>query len=201
MVIWNRDDELILASASPRRAELLKQAGIPFRRIVSGVDEDLHDPADPEKHVQELSRRKAKDVAGRLSSGIVLGADTIVVLDEHILGKPADEKEAAEMLAMLSGRTHQVYTGLTLIDAARRTSVDHVEITAVTFRELSDEEIAEYVATGEPMDKAGAYGIQGRGALLVSGIKGCYFNVVGLPLAGLMEAMRRLEEKIKRNEK
>jgi septum formation protein len=193
MMIWKRDDDLILASASPRRAELLKQAGIPFRRVVSGVDEDLQDPADPEVHVRELSRLKAEDVAKGLSSGIVLGADTVVVLDKHILGKPVDEKEAAEMLAMLSGRTHQVYTGLTLIDAARDASVSHIEITEVTFRELSEEEIAAYVATGEPMDKAGAYGIQGKGALLVSGIKGCYFNVVGLPLVGLAELMRRLE--------
>jgi septum formation protein len=193
MIIWPRDDELILASASPRRAELLRQIGVPFRRVVSEVDEDLHDPADPREHVRVLSRRKAEDVAGRLSSGIVLGADTIVVLDEHILGKPADEREAVEMLRMLSGRTHQVHTGLTLIDATSRAAVTHVEVTEVTFRELTGEEIDAYVATGEPLDKAGAYGIQGRGALLVSGIKGCYFNVVGLPLAGLLKALRRLE--------
>ena len=198
MMIWKRDDQLILASASPRRAELLQQVDIPFRRVVSGVDEDLQDPADPDEHVRELSRRKAEDVAKDLSSGVVLGADTIVVLDEHILGKPVDEKEAAEMLAMLSGRTHQVYTGLTLIDAARDVSVSHVEITEVTFRELYKDEITGYVATGEPMDKAGAYGIQGRGALLVSGIKGCYFNVVGLPLASLLDLIRRLETEVRK---
>jgi septum formation protein len=193
VMIWHRDDELILASASPRRAELLRQIGVPFRRVVSGVDEDLQDPADPKEHVRVLSRRKAEDVAGRFNSGIVLGADTIVVLDEHILGKPADAREAQEMLAMLSGRTHQVYTGLTLVDAARGVSVSHVEVTEVTFRQLTGQEIAAYVATGEPLDKAGAYGIQGKGALLVRGIRGCYFNVVGLPLAGLMSALRRLE--------
>jgi septum formation protein len=193
-MIWKRDDELILASASPRRAELLRQIGIPFRQVVSGVDEDLQDPAEPDQHVRTLSRRKAEDVAGRMSSGIVLGADTIVVLDEHILEKPADEKQAAEMLAMLSGRTHEVYTGLTLIDAARSESVSHVEVTEVTFRELTSEEIDAYVATGEPLDKAGAYGIQERGALLVSGIRGCYFNVVGLPLAGLMRVLDGLGE-------
>jgi len=192
MIIWPRDDELILASASPRRAELLKQIGIPFRRMVSGVDEDLQDPAEPGDHVRVLSRRKAEDVAGRISSGIVLGADTIVVLDERILEKPADGKQAAEMLAMLSGRTHQVYTGLTLIDAARGASVSRIEVTEVTFRELTSEEIDAYVATGEPLDKAGAYGIQGRGALLVSGIRGCYFNVVGLPLTGLIAALDKL---------
>jgi len=191
-MIWHRDDELILASASPRRAALLEQIGIPFRRVISGVDEDLHDPADPEEHVRELSRLKAQDVARDLTSGIVLGADTVVVLDQHILGKPADEKEAAKMLAMLSSRTHQVYTGLTLIDATRDATVSHVEITEVTFRELGEDEIAAYVSTGEPMDKAGAYGIQGRGALLVSGIKGCYFNVVGLPLVGLLRALEKL---------
>jgi len=194
MMIWHRNDELILASASPRRAELLRQICVPFRRVVSGVDEDLQDPADPDQHVRVLSRRKAEDVVRDLDTGIVLGADTIVVLDEHILGKPADAHEAGQMLAMLSGRTHKVYTGLTLIDAARTTSVSHVEITEVTFRELTGEEIDAYVATGEPLDKAGAYGIQGRGALLVSGIRGCYFNVVGLPLAGLARALERLEE-------
>ncbi len=193
-MIWDRNDELILASASPRRAELLRQIGIPFRQVVSGVNEDLRDPSDPDEHVRELSRRKAGDVAGRLGSGIVLGADTIVVLDEHILGKPVDEKEAVEMLRRLSGRTHKVYTGLTLIDAASRASVSHVEVTEVTFRDLAAEEIDAYVATGEPLDKAGAYGIQGKGALLVSGIRGCYFNVVGLPLVGLLGLMRKLEE-------
>ena len=193
MTIWKRDDDLILASASPRRAELLKQVGIPFRQVVSGVDEDLHDPADPEDHVRELSRRKAADVARQMSSGIVLGADTVVVLDKHILGKPADGGEAAAMLTMLSGRTHQVYTGLTLIDVAQDVSVSHVEVTEVTFRKLSRDEISDYVATGEPLDKAGAYGIQGRGALLVSGIKGCYYNVVGLPLARLLELLHRLQ--------
>jgi len=196
MMIWNRNDDLILASASPRRAELLRQVGIPFRQVVSGVNEDLQDPADPDEHVRELSRRKAGDVADRFDSGIVLGADTIVVLDEHILGKPADEQDAIEMLRRLGGRTHKVYTGLTLIDAASRASVSHVEITEVTFHQLTGNEIAAYVATGEPMDKAGAYGIQGKGALLVGGIRGCYFNVVGLPLAGLMNALRRLEGKI-----
>ncbi len=193
-MIWKRDDDLILASASPRRAELLKQAGIPFRQIISGVNENLDDPADPQEHVRELSRRKAEDVARQISSGIVLGADTVVVLNGQILGKPSDEKEAAKMLRLLSGRTHQVYTGLTLIHVADKTSVSHVEVTEVTFRKLSNDEIAAYVATGEPLDKAGSYGIQGRGALLVSGIKGCYFNVVGLPMAGLLTALRRLEE-------
>jgi septum formation protein len=194
LTIWKRDDDLILASASPRRAELLKQVGIPFRQVVSGVSEDMEVPAEPQAHVLELSRRKAQDVASRLSSGVVLGADTVVVLDGEILGKPADKREAAEMLRRLSGRTHQVCTGLTLIDAAQDVSVSHVEVTEVTFSRLSEEEIAEYVATGEPLDKAGAYGIQGKGAVLVSGIKGCYYNVVGLPMAGLMDLLHRMEK-------
>ena len=195
-MIWKREDELILASASPRRFHLLKQVGIPFRQVVSGVTEDIEAPAEPEAHVLELSRRKAEDVARRLNSGIVLGADTVVVLEGQILGKPANAREATEMLRRLSGRTHQVYTGLTLIDVAADVSVSHVEVTEVTFRELSEEEIAAYVATGEPLDKAGAYGIQGKGALLVSGINGCYYNVVGLPLAGLMNMLRRLESEV-----
>jgi septum formation protein len=194
VTIWKRDDDLILASASPRRAELLKQVGVPFRQVVSGVDEDLHDPVDPEDHVRELSRRKAEDVARQMSSGIVLGADTVVVLDGEILGKPAGKGEAAQMLLKLSGRAHEVFTGLTLLDVAPGFSVSDVERTEVSFRELSQEEIAAYVATGEPLDKAGAYGIQGKGALLVSGIKGCYYNVVGLPLAKLLELLHRLEK-------
>jgi septum formation protein len=198
---WTREDKLILASASPRRADLLDLAGIPFRRMVSGVSEDVDAPVDPEDHVVELSRRKARDVAQRFSSGVVLGADTVVILDGEILGKPAGKKEATGMLRKLSGRTHQVYTGLTLVDVAGDIWVSHVERTEVTFRELTDEEIAEYVATGEPLDKAGAYGIQGKGALLVSGIDGCFYNVVGLPLVGLLGMIRRLEGSLKRNEK
>lgn len=196
MTIWKRDDDLILASASPRRAELLKQVGIPFRQVVSGVNENLHDPKDPEDHVRELSRRKAEDVARQMSSGIVLGADTVVVLDGEILGKPADKGEAIQMLLKLSGRDHEVFTGLTLLDVVRDFSVSAVERTEVTFRELSQEEIEAYVVTGEPLDKAGAYGIQGKGAVLVSGIRGCYYNVVGLPLAKLMELLRRLESEV-----
>ncbi|MCK4271428.1 septum formation inhibitor Maf [bacterium] len=193
---WTREDKLILASASPRRADLLDLAGIPFRRMVSGVSEDVDAPVDPEDHVVELSRRKARDVAQRLSSGVVLGADTVVVLDGEILGKPAGKREAAAMLRKLNGRTHQVYTGLTLIDVAGDIWISHVERTEVTFRELADEEIAEYVATGEPLDKAGAYGIQGRGALLISGIDGCFYNVVGLPLVGLLGMIRRLDSEV-----
>lgn len=193
-MVWKRDDELILASGSPRRFNLLKQVGIPFRQVVSGVSEDMEVPEEPQAHVLELSRRKAEDVARQMSSGIVLGADTVVVLDGHILGKPADGQEAAQMLLKLSGRAHEVFTGLTLLDVTRGFSVSDVECTEVTFRELSEEEIAEYISTGEPLDKAGAYGIQGKGAILVSGIKGCYYNVMGLPLAKLMELLHRLQE-------
>ncbi|KPL19752.1 MAG: hypothetical protein AMJ92_01885 [candidate division Zixibacteria bacterium SM23_81] len=192
-MIWKRDDELILASGSPRRFNLLKQVGIPFRQVVSEISEDREAPEEPQAHVLELSRRKAEDVAERLSSGVVLGADTVVVLDGHILGKPSDVQEAIEMLRRLSNRTHQVYTGLTLIDVAGDVSASRVERTEVTFRELSEDEIAAYVSTGEPLDKAGAYGIQGKGALLVSAINGCYYNVVGLPLAKLMEMLHRLQ--------
>jgi septum formation protein len=191
---WSRDDELILASASPRRAELLRLVGIPFRQVTSQVGEDVDAPVVPVPHVLELSRRKAQNVARGLTSGVVLGADTVVVLDGQILGKPADEEDAAKMLQRLGGRTHEVFTGLTLVDVAREVSVSDVERTEVTFRELTEEEISDYVATGEPMDKAGAYGIQGQGAVLVSAIKGCYYNVVGLPLAKLMDLLHRLKK-------
>ena len=193
MGAWSRDDALILASASPRRAELLRLVGIPFRQVTSHMGEDMDVPVDPAAHVSELSRRKAQDVSRGLSSGIVLGADTVVVLDGQILGKPTDEEDAARMLHRLNGRVHEVFTGLTLVDVTRGVSVSDVERTEVTFRKLTGEEIVAYVATKEPLDKAGAYGIQDKGAVLVSGIKGCYYNVVGLPLARLMILLHRLE--------
>jgi len=186
---------LVLASASPRRRELLSQAGFSFRVHPAHIPEDPFDGEDPLAYVTRLAREKAESVFRELTGAgnspgevrldcqslLVLGADTTVTLDNQILGKPEDAADAARMLRMLSGRNHRVITGVALVT----TEVAEVaaESTEVSFLALTDEQIAAYVATGEPMDKAGAYAIQGRAARWIPRIEGCYFNVVGLPLA------------------
>jgi len=177
---------LVLASASPRRRELLTQAGFSFEVHPAHISEDLRPDEDPIAYVTRLAREKAQAVFAELSSKVsaplqVLGADTTVTLDAHILGKPENSADAARMLRLLSGRTHRVITGVALVTAER--SETAAEATAVRFLTLSDQEIADYIATGEPMDKAGAYAIQGRAARWIPRIEGCYFNVVGLPIA------------------
>jgi len=173
---------IVLASQSPRRAKLLKLLGLDFKICPSHVDEDSIDIKDPVKHVMELSRAKAKEVADSLELGLVIGADTIVVLDEEILGKPADKKEAAEMLSRLSGRTHQVYTGFTIVENPGGNTMFDYEVTNVHFRELNDWEIQGYINTKSPYDKAGAYGIQDQSAVFADRIDGCFYNVVGFPV-------------------
>lgn len=175
--------DLILASASPRRRELLTQIGVSFVVEVSDVEEMIDAELLPHALVASLALQKAQAVAKNHTEGIVLGADTIVVSDGNILGKPQDAAQAKAMLQSLSGRWHQVMTAVALVDAQDDQKVwTSVESTNVKFRNLTQEDIAAYVATGESMDKAGAYGIQGYGALLVERIEGCYNNVVGLPL-------------------
>jgi len=175
--------KLILASASPRRRELLTQVGYTFQVHPAHIPEDPRSDEDPESYVVRLAREKAQAVFDSLHDpvAVVLGADTTVTLDGHILGKPEDAADAARMLRMLSGRTHRVITGVTVVTADRVESA--AEATAVRFLTLSDAEIDAYIATGEPMDKAGAYAIQGRAARWIPRVEGCYFNVVGLPLA------------------
>lgn len=174
--------DIILASRSPRRKELLGQMGLKGFKIVSpDVDEHVEGNLAPAQVVEELSLRKARAAAKDVDAdALVIAADTVVVMDGAILGKPEDEREAFSMLSALSGSRHRVYTGVTVIRGDRQVT-EHEE-TAVNFRELEPEEISDYIATEEPMDKAGAYGIQGLGALLVSGIEGDYFNVMGLPV-------------------
>ena len=173
---------IILASNSPRRRELLAQIGIRDFQILSpDVDEAVEPGLSPARMVEALSLRKAQAAAGRAGADdLIIAADTVVALDGRVLGKPQDQGEAFAMLSALSGREHRVYTGVTVLGGGRA-ATEHEE-TAVAFRALSPEEIRDYIATGEPMDKAGAYGIQGVGALLVQGIRGDYCNVVGLPL-------------------
>lgn len=175
---------IILASGSPRRRQLLEQLGLSFTVQSSDVDESVEPGLSPAAMVEQLSLRKGQAVAESVGpDSLVLAADTVVALGDAVLGKPQDRAKAVSMLTSLSGKTHQVYTGVTLLGGGRR--VTEHETTAVTFRSLSREEIGAYVDTGEPMDKAGAYGIQGYGALLVERLEGDYFNVMGLPLCRL----------------
>ena len=183
--------KLILASASPRRRELLTQVGVSFVIEVSDVEEVLDDTLSPELQVQSLALQKAQAVAAQHKDGLVLGADTVVFDAGSLLGKPQNTEEAAEMLRSLSGKWHQVMTAVALVDANdTKHEWTSVEITNVKFRDLTEDDIAAYVATGESMDKAGAYGIQGYGALLVERIEGCYNNVVGLPLQLVAKGLR-----------
>ena len=182
---------LILASASPRRSELLRNAGIAFTVEPAHVPEQPAPGETPLDYAQRMARTKARTVFARHPESAVLGADTVVVVDQHLLEKPADKRDAARMLALLSGRTHQVITGICLVaDGFEQTEA---EVTQVTFSILSDAEIADYVATGEPMDKAGAYAIQGIASRWVEHIEGCYFNVVGLPVPRVYRILRAAE--------
>ncbi len=180
--------KIILASASPRRRELIKNLGIEYEVKTADCEEETVPGEHPKDTVTRLSRTKALWIAKRETApAIVIGADTVVAIDGEILGKPANKDEAAKMLRELSGRTHRVYTGITVTDGNKTVS-EYVR-TDVKFYELSDEQIQSYVNTGEPMDKAGAYGIQEYGSLLVEGISGDYFNVVGLPVSRLRRVL------------
>lgn len=185
---------IVLASASPRRKELLASLSIPFSTVAGDVDEQVLPGEIPEDHVLRLSRDKAMQVASRtdVPGRWFLGSDTIVLRDGTILGKPADAKDAAAMLRSLSGRGHRVLSGYALFDRRQGTTVSGVVSTRVRFKELTDAEIAGYIATSEPFDKAGAYAIQGIGAFMVLGIEGSYTNVVGLPLCEVVEALERV---------
>jgi len=180
----------ILASNSPRRRELLSQIGLVFRVDPSDVDESLLPDEMPEAYAIRVAMDKARIVAARSRTGIVIAADTIVVQDRVIMGKPRDAGDAEQMLGVLSGKEHQVITGLVIQDITTGKTRAKSAVTKVWFRVLTSDEIAAYIASGEPLDKAGAYGIQGYGALLVDRIQGCYFNVVGLPLSLLGEMLK-----------
>ena len=184
---------LILASGSPRRAALLRQLRLEFEIIPSSVQENVNGYKSPIRLVTSLAREKVDDVATKVSEGIIVGADTVVVLDGKRLGKPHDAVEAREMLRLLSGREHCVYSGFVLLRMPSRESLSDYEITRVKFRDLSTEEIDAYVKSGSCLDKAGAYGIQDDfGAVFVERIDGCYYNVVGFPLTKFYLAWRKL---------
>ncbi len=183
--------QLILASQSPRRKELLGLFQIPFIVRAADIDETMDSTKDPYDEVARVSRAKA-EATERGADDVVIAADTIVVCCGTVLGKPHSKEEAVQMLSLLSGRDHQVMTGMTVLRGDTVKTV--TEVTDIHFRPLSQKEIARYVASGEPMDKAGAYGIQGGAAKFVSGIRGDYFNVVGLPVCRLSEVLSELLE-------
>lgn len=196
ITLMSEREPLILASASPRRAEILRSAGWEFTVAAADVDETLLPGELPAVYVERLALAKARAVAANHPDRLVLGADTTVVVDDEILGKPEDAADARRMLRMLSDRRHQVLTGVALVRAGT-VSEEHVthQTTDVVFATLSDAEIDGYVATGEPMDKAGAYAIQGLGALFIKEIRGDYWNVVGLPASLVYRLLAKMDPK------
>lgn len=196
-LVTSRVTELpfVLASGSPRRASILRGLDVDFVLDPHTVDERVLDGESPEEHVVRLSAEKAADACARREAGTVLGADTIVLLDGRIVGKPADGIDAARTLGRLAGRSHVVLTGLTVARASDGASASGYERTLVTFRSLTEEEIASYVSHGEPMDKAGSYGIQRCGAGLVERVEGCFYNVVGLPVARMLSLLDMLRDR------
>ena len=190
--------KLILASGSPRRAEILRAVGWPFEAVAANVDETRLADEDAVSYVRRLAQQKAETVAARFSAGLVLGADTVVVIDGEILGQPGNDEAARRMLKALNGKWHEVLTGVALMSAGQVSEnvshavVDH-ETTRVRFSEMSEAEIDWYVSTGEPRDKAGAYAIQGKAALFIEEIEGDYFNIVGLPVRLVYALTRRFD--------
>ena len=184
-------EKLILASSSPRRKELLDAVGWPYEAIVAGIDETVKPSETPAAYVQRLAQEKAEAVAARLHSGLVLGADTTVVIEDEILGQPEDDDDARRMLQLLNGKWHEVLTGVAAIRIGGETRVDY-ETTRVRFAEMTKREIDWYVATGEARGKAGAYGIQGAAGLFIEEIEGDYFNIVGLPIRLVYELVQKV---------
>jgi len=188
---------LLLASASPRRRDLLRNAGFDFEVQASNIVEEMKEGERPEEFARRAAREKALHVAAVSPGGsLVLGADTVVVIDGVTLGKPSDLEDAARMLRLLSGRTHQVHTGICLVRAPDEVKALEHETTLVTFRELDAAEIRAYVESGEPLDKAGAYAVQGLASKFVTRISGCYSNVVGLPVARLYGILKPTMEEL-----
>lgn len=182
---------IYLASSSPRRRELMGQLGLRFEVVSRPVDETVSEDMEPAGLVEELSARKALEVSRELSRGLVIGSDTVVVWQGIIMGKPTGEADALHMLRCLQGSEHHVYSGLAVVDASDGRMICTHERTKVFFRSAGDDELKLYVNSGEPLDKAGAYAIQGLGAVFVSGIEGCYANVVGLPLFKLSSVLKK----------
>ena len=187
-------EPLILASSSPRRSEILQTVGWSFEKMGVEIDESLKENETPEQYVERLANEKASAVASKIDSGLVLGADTTVVIDSQVLVKPCDEQDAFEMLKMLSGHWHEVLTGVALVRVVGKNTkpISAIERTRVKFAQMTEEEIAYYIASKEPMDKAGAYAIQGRAAIFIEEIQGDYWNIVGLPIRLVYELSKQI---------
>jgi septum formation protein len=196
-IVGKESARIVLASGSPRRLELLTNLGLNFEVIASQVEETVPPGITPEELVRTLAGEKAHDVLKRLSKEqdtVVIGADTMVVLDGELIGKPEDEEDAKRMLRRLSARTHTVFTGVVVLKQQKHDDLktfEHVESSLVTFRKLDETEITAYVATREPLDKAGAYALQGVGAALVARVEGCYTNIIGLPVPNIVSMLRQ----------
>lgn len=189
----NNSVPIYLASKSPRRRKLLKQLNLKFKSFGIDMDESIHKNEKPFKAVTRLSKEKLNLAKTKIKTGIIITVDTIVVFNKTILGKPVNKKDAFRILKYLSGKTHVVYTAYSIYNSINNKTITEYEKTEVTFHELSDEEINDYIAGGSPMDKAGAYGIQDDfGAVFIKKINGCYYNVVGLPLAKFYHAFLRI---------
>ena len=182
---------IILASSSPRRKQLLEQIGLSITVVSSNFDEKLNPRLKPRSQVEYLAEGKAKAVVKNYSDAIIIAADTVVVLNDEIIGKPASIYAAKNVLRRLSGKCHSVITGFCILDTEKNKSITKSVETLVYFKKLSNKEVTGYIAGGEPMDKAGAYGIQGRGAVFIEKISGDYFNIVGLPLSAVVEELKR----------
>jgi len=193
--------KIILASASPRRKQLLKSLNIDFEVIPSQIEENIDEENFSFELIEKLALEKAQDVAVKIDvPAVVIGSDTVVVINEHILGKPKDKDEAFQMLKLLSGRAHKVISAIAIVDTiTQKIITDHV-VSEVTFKNLTDSEIYSYIETGEPMDKAGAYAIQGLGSKFISSISGCYNNIVGISLSKLVEMLKEFRINIKYNQ-
>lgn len=183
--------KIILASSSPRRKILLKQMGLDFEAVVSDFEEKIDAKLSPHKLAEKLSLGKAKSVAYKYNNAIIIAADTFVIFNEKIIGKPIDDKDAKRILRLLSGKGHSIITGFTILDTKVNRSVTKSVETKVTFKKLSDKEIDSYIKTGEPLDKAGAYGIQEKGGIFIKKIDGDYFNIVGLPIYSVVEELKK----------
>ncbi|MEI7812382.1 MAG: Maf family protein [Ignavibacteria bacterium] len=187
------DIPVYLASKSPRRRKLLKLFNLKFKSFSVDLNEEIPDGEHPVSTVKRLSLQKLEAAKSKVKCGIIITADTIVVLNKKIIGKPKDEKDAAEILKLLSGKTHSVYTGFAIYNSVSGKTIINYVKTRVTFRKLENKEITDYIKTGSPMDKAGAYGIQDDfGAVFVNKINGCYYNVVGLPLTKLYDSLKQI---------
>jgi septum formation protein len=185
--------QIVLASKSPQRKELLIQAGIPFTAAESAFQEVSPAGIKPEDLVMKNAEGKAKDIAQKVKNAIVIGGDSVVFIDQEILEKPKDEKDAVHMLKKLSGNAHQVYTGYSIVDLEKNKIVTNYVVGTVYFNTLSEEDIDSYIATGEPMDKAGAYGIQGKAGMFINKVEGNYPGIVGLPISYIVQELKQFK--------